>query len=251
MFNSIIKKQAIAGTQKHIDKLQPKVNILLNEELPLPSIRVIKKLAGTVAKVNALEEQVSALSDDQLRAKTPEFKSAYPAAVQKEKEDFDRLEDLYKQATGQEEKDALTIQIEKAAEDLYQAKQRFLNSILPEAFAVVREVGKRVLNMRHFDVQIVGGIILHNGNITEMTTGEGKTLVATLPAYLNALTGEGVHIVTVNDYLARRDREWMGLLYEFLGLTVGVIQSDGDHVTRQEEYGCDITYGTNNEFGFD
>ncbi len=251
MFNSIIKKQAIASAQKFIDKLHPKVHILLHEELPLPSIKVIKKLAGTVAKINALEETTSALSDDQLRAKTAEFKSKYPTAVKKEKEELDLLEEEYKRASGQEEKDAVTIRIERAAEDLYQTKQKFLNAILPEAFAVVREVGKRVLNMRHFDVQLIGGIVLHNGNITEMTTGEGKTLVATLPAYLNALTGEGVHVVTVNDYLARRDRDWMGPLYEFLGLSIGVIQSDVDHMTRQEEYGRDITYGTNNEFGFD
>ena len=126
-----------------------------------------------------------------------------------------------------------------------------LDSLLPEAFAVVREAGRRVLNMRHFDVQLLGGIALHNGKISEMRTGEGKTLVATLPAYLNALTGKGVHIVTVNDYLARRDAEWMGRAYSFLGLKVGVNLSQMDHATKQEAYGADITYGTNNEFGFD
>ncbi len=126
-----------------------------------------------------------------------------------------------------------------------------LDEILNEAFAVVREVGQRVLNMRHFDVQLVGGMVLHSGGITEMTTGEGKTLVATLPAYLNALIGDGVHVVTVNDYLAHRDRHWMGPIYEFLGLTVGVIQHDMPPRERQAAYACDITYGTNNEFGFD
>src|SRR5213594_5262800 len=126
-----------------------------------------------------------------------------------------------------------------------------LDDLLPEAFAVVREAGRRVLNMRHFDVQLIGGVVLHQGRISEMKTGEGKTLVATLPAYLNALEGKGVHIVTVNDYLARRDAEWMGRLYKFLGLTVGVIRHGLDDDERRGSYGSDITYGTNNEFGFD
>ncbi len=126
-----------------------------------------------------------------------------------------------------------------------------LDDILPEAFAVVREAGKRVLGMRHFDVQLIGGMVLHEGKIAEMRTGEGKTLVATLPAYLNALSGKGVHVVTVNDYLARRDSEWMGRLHRFLGMTVGCIQHDLSDQERQEAYGADITYGTNNEFGFD
>jgi len=126
-----------------------------------------------------------------------------------------------------------------------------LDDLLPDAFAVVREAGRRTLNMRHFDVQLVGGVVLHAGKIAEMKTGEGKTLVATLPAYLNALTGKGVHVVTVNDYLARRDSEWMGRIYRFLGMSVGVIQHDLNDQERQVAYGCDITYGTNNEFGFD
>ncbi|MBI1823477.1 MAG: preprotein translocase subunit SecA, partial [Nitrospirae bacterium] len=126
-----------------------------------------------------------------------------------------------------------------------------LDQILPEAFAVAREGSKRVLGMRHFDVQILGGIVLHEGKISEMKTGEGKTLVATLPVYLNALAGKGVHVVTVNDYLARRDSQWMGQLYQFLELTVGLIQHDLDDPQRQVAYGCDVTYGTNNEFGFD
>jgi preprotein translocase subunit SecA len=126
-----------------------------------------------------------------------------------------------------------------------------IEDLLPEAFAVVREAGRRVLNMRHFDVQLIGGFVLHQGKIAEMKTGEGKTLVATLPAYLNALEGKGVHVVTVNDYLARRDSEWMGKIYRFLGMTVGVIQHDLNDQERQVAYGCDITYGTNNEFGFD
>jgi len=128
---------------------------------------------------------------------------------------------------------------------------QLLDDILPEAFAIVRETAKRTVNMRHFDAQLIGGVILHSGKIAEMATGEGKTLVATLAAYLNALTGEGVHIITVNDYLAKRDSEWMGPIYNFLGLSVGVIQHDLDPETRRNAYNCDITYGTNNEFGFD
>src|SRR4051812_25418179 len=131
------------------------------------------------------------------------------------------------------------------------AKGETLDDILPEAFAVVREGGRRVMNMRHYDVQLIGGMVLHAGKIAEMKTGEGKTLVATLPAYLNALEGKGVHVVTVNDYLARRDSEWMGKIYRFLGMTVGVIQHELNDAERQGAYGCDITYGTNNEFGFD
>src|SRR5258707_2779167 len=130
-------------------------------------------------------------------------------------------------------------------------KGEALDDLLPEAFAVVREASKRTLGQRHFDVQLVGGIVLHRGNISEMKTGEGKTLVATLPSYLNALAGEGVHVVTVNDYLARRDSEWMGQIYRFLGMTVGVIVHGLDDNERKAAYGADITYGTNNEFGFD
>ena len=130
-------------------------------------------------------------------------------------------------------------------------KGETLDDILPEAFAVVREASKRVLNMRHFDVQLIGGIILHQGRIAEMKTGEGKTLVATLPVYLNALSGKGVHVVTVNDYLAKRDSEWMGKIYKFLGLTVGLVISGMDPSKKREAYNADITYGTNNEYGFD
>ena len=131
------------------------------------------------------------------------------------------------------------------------AKGEPIDSVLPEAFAVVREAGKRTLNMRHFDVQLLGGMVLHGGNIAEMRTGEGKTLVATLAAYLNALSGKGVHIVTVNDYLAKRDAEWMGPLYSYLGLTVGVIYNNMNPLDKKAAYACDIIYGTNNEFGFD
>ena len=170
--------------------------------------RQLKNIEPIVEKVNSLEPTMEALSDEQLRAKTNEFK-----------------------------------------ERLVQGET--LDAILPEAFAVVREAGKRVLRMRHYDVQIVGGTVLHHGKIAEMITGEGKTLVSTLPTYLNALTGKGVHVVTVNDYLAKRDSEWMGPLHEFLGLEVGVIQHDMDPEERKIEYGKDITYATNNELGFD
>ncbi|MDE2585099.1 MAG: preprotein translocase subunit SecA, partial [Betaproteobacteria bacterium] len=131
------------------------------------------------------------------------------------------------------------------------AQGESLDDLLPEAFAVVREAGKRVLGMRHFDVQLIGGMVLHYGKIAEMRTGEGKTLVATLPSYLNAIAGKGVHIITVNDYLASRDAAWMGRLHRFLGLTVGVNLSQMDHDAKQAAYAADITYGTNNEFGFD
>jgi preprotein translocase subunit SecA len=170
--------------------------------------RDLKKLRPYATAISELETQMQKLSDEQLRAKTAEFK-----------------EKLVQGAT--------------------------LEDLLIEAFAVVREVGKRTINMRHFDVQLMGGVILHQGKIAEMKTGEGKTLVATLPAYLNSLEGNGVHIVTVNDYLAKRDTEWMGPIFNFLGLEVGTIQHDMGEFERQEAYRKDITYGTNNEFGFD
>src|SRR5216683_244944 len=150
---------------------------------------------------------------------------------------------------------AISAEIELAAKTITfkekLAKGATLDDLLVEAFAVVREAGRRVLNMRHFDEQLIGGVVLHQGKISEMKTGEGKTLVATLPVYLNALSGRGVHVVTVNDYLAKRDSEWMGKLYRFLGLTVGVIVHDLDDEERREAYASDVTYGTNNEFGFD
>jgi preprotein translocase subunit SecA len=172
------------------------------------SEKEVKRVMPIVKKINEKEEEISKLSDEELKNKTTYFK--------KELENGKTLDD-----------------------------------ILPEAFAVVREASKRVLGMRHFDVQLIGGIILHQGRIAEMKTGEGKTLVATLPVYLNALTGKGVHVITVNDYLAKRDSEWMGKLYKFLGLTVGLAISGMDPNAKRKAYECDITYGTNNEFGFD
>ena len=185
--------------------------------------RVLKRLWPVVAQINTLEPATKQLTDEELRARTVEFRARIAA----------RLEGI----TDEDELKAA----EKAA----------LDEILPEAFAVVREAGWRAVQMRHFDVQLIGGMVLHSGKISEMKTGEGKTLVATLACYLNALAGHGVHVVTVNDYLAKRDAEWMGKIYEFLGLTVGVIVHDLDDQERRAAYASDITYGTNNEFGFD
>ena len=191
-----------------------------------PNEKKVRNIMGIIEHINALEPEFAKLSDDELKAKTQEFKDILAKRPTSDNEKADRI-------------------LEKEA----------LDKILPEAFATVREAGKRVLNMRHFDVQLIGAYFLHNGHIAEMRTGEGKTLVATLAAYLNALTGKGVHVVTVNDYLAKRDSEWMGQIYKFLGLTVGVIlsnQHDAEEFNRKRAaYACDITYGTNNEFGFD
>ena len=196
--------------------------------------RDVKRMLPAVAQINALEPEISALSDDGLRSRTVAFR-----------ERLKPFSDAIKAAKDETPVDEGAVKLAKT--DLQEA----LDEILPEAFAVCREGSKRVLGMRHFDTQLMGGMVLHNGKIAEMKTGEGKTLVATLPVYLNALTGRGVHVVTVNDYLARRDSEWMGRLYRFLGLTVGVIQNGHGDRERQEAYRCDVTYGTNNEYGFD
>jgi preprotein translocase subunit SecA len=187
--------------------------------------RLLKKLWPVVAEINRLEPEIKGLSDDELRAKTEEFRA--------------RLAERLEGAS------------ELPADERKSLEQAALDELLPEAFACVREASIRTTEMRHFDVQLIGGMILHSGRIAEMRTGEGKTLVATLPVYLNALLGKGVHVITVNDYLARRDAEWMGRIYKFLGMTVGIIQNDMDDFERQEAYKADITYGTNNEFGFD
>jgi preprotein translocase subunit SecA len=197
--------------------------------------REIKRLTPRVEAINALEPAVEKLSDEELRAKTDEFRR--------------RIQDRLSQIPDEPEADP--DRQKELDEQRAAATNEVLDEILEPAFAVVREAGRRVLNMRHFDVQLIGGMVLHHGKIAEMKTGEGKTLVATLPVYLNALGGRGVHVVTVNDYLAKRDSEWMGKLYSFLGLSVGVIVHNLDDQERREAYAADVTYGTNNEFGFD
>jgi preprotein translocase subunit SecA len=197
--------------------------------------RELKRLRPNVEAISALEPAMKALSDEQLRAKTDEFRQQIKARL-------DQIAD---------EPDADPDRLKQLEDERRQTLNEVLDEILVEAFAVVREAGRRVLNMRHFDVQLIGGMVLHQGKISEMKTGEGKTLVATLPVYLNALSGRGVHVVTVNDYLAKRDSEWMGKLYRFLGLSVGVIVHELDDEQRREAYAADVTYGTNNEFGFD
>ena len=181
---------------------------ILDKIIGTHSERELKRIRSTVDSIEAMQSQMQALSDEELRAKTTEFKK--------------RL-----------------------------SEGQTLDDIMPEAYAVVREAGKRVLGMEHFRVQLIGGVILHQGRIAEMRTGEGKTLVATLPSYLDALEGKGVHVVTVNDYLAKRDAEWMGKIHEFLGLTVGVVLNSMTSEERRAAYNCDITYVTNNELGFD
>ena len=188
-----------------------------------PNARKLKRYQPLVSDINLLEEEITPLSDDELRGLTAEFRQKLANAAT---------------AGG-------------SATAIAAREKALLDELLPQAFAVVREAGKRVLGMRHFDVQLIGGMVLHEGQIAEMKTGEGKTLVATLPAYLNALTGRGVHVVTVNDYLARRDAEWMGQVHRFLGLSVGLIQQDMSPPERRRNYGCDITYATNSELGFD
>ncbi len=198
--------------------------------------REIKRLRPLVERINSLEPEMQRLTDAELRAKTDQFRQRINerlSQVQLESE----AEDENRSSRGPTERD--------------RALKEVLDEILPEAFAVVREAGRRTLSMRHFDVQLIGGMVLHDGRIAEMKTGEGKTLVATLPVYLNALTGNGVHVVTVNDYLAKRDSEWMGAIYRFLGLSVGVIVHELDDAERREAYAANVTYGTNNEFGFD
>ncbi|HXZ97198.1 MAG TPA: preprotein translocase subunit SecA [Burkholderiales bacterium] len=197
--------------------------------------RLLKQYGHTVRAINALEPGIEKLSDNELRAKTEVFRG--------------RLQQRLKQIQNKANGDGGKGPVLEADHSREQAV--ILDELLPEAFAVVREASKRTLAMRHFDVQLIGGMVLHHGKIAEMRTGEGKTLAATLPAYLNALTGRGVHVVTVNDYLAQRDADWMGKIYGFLGLSVGVNLSQMPHEAKQKAYAADITYGTNNEFGFD
>jgi len=225
----------------------------------------IKRLAPIVDEINEIYEQLHTLSDDELRAKTADLKARIKAhcaetekALEDEKKKLDNLDLTFNEVQ------AIKDEIEALEKQLHEETEEILNELLPEAFAIVKETCRRHIgkewqaagatiqwNMIPYDVQLMGGIVLHEGKIAEMATGEGKTLVAVLPTFLNALTGKGVHVVTVNDYLAKRDCEWMKPIYEFHGLTVGVILSEMDSATRKQMYACDITFGTNNEFGFD
>ncbi len=222
------------------------INQLLGKVFGTKNERVVKALTPKVRAINALEPQIQTLTDAELRAKTDEFRKR----IQERLSQVTRAPQAAAPEVGSEDEPDFDEQKEFEKRE-YETLQEVLDEILVEAFAVVREAGRRVLNMRHFDVQLIGGMVLHQGTISEMKTGEGKTLVATLPVYLNALSGRGVHVVTVNDYLAKRDSEWMGRLYRFLGLTVGVIVHDLDDEERRAAYAADVTYGTNNEFGFD
>jgi len=240
----LIKKLLLQSKQAQISKRYPGLKVTLHAELPSPSMDKMVELSRLAAQVNSLEPRISALTDAELAAKTEVFRRHLWEESAKINSELEELQQAMLNVAMPEEK-------EKLKEKLKISRNRIFAGILPEAFAVVREASRRTIGLRHFDVQIIGGMILHEGRIAEMSTGEGKTLVATLAAYLNALLGKGVHVVTVNDYLARRDREWMGPIYEFLGLTVGTIQHDMSDEQRKIAYACDITYGTNNEFGFD
>ncbi|MBW2145569.1 MAG: preprotein translocase subunit SecA [Deltaproteobacteria bacterium] len=209
------------------------LNYLLHKIIGSKNERELRQISAIVSRINDLEPSVQAMSDDQLKAKTPHFRQIVERHMEEARQKADSLDD------------------ESKKKALQEAQSAILDDILPEAFAVVREVSRRTLGERHFDVQLIGGYVLHKGKIAEMKTGEGKTLASTLPVYLNALTGRGVHVVTVNDYLARRDAEWMGVIYRFLGISVGVIVHDMSDAERKQSYQSDITYGTNNEFGFD
>ncbi len=219
------------------------INTLIGKVFGTKNERLVKSLMPQVAAINALEPEMQKRTDAELRARTDEFRQRIQERISRVRASAS--------APGEDETEADPDRAKQTEKEQYEALQEVLDEILIEAFAVVREAGRRVLNMRHFDVQLIGGMVQHRGMISEMKTGEGKTLVATLPVYLNALSGRGVHVVTVNDYLAKRDSEWMGKLYRFLGLTVGVIVHDLDDDQRRAAYAADVTYGTNNEFGFD
>jgi len=222
------------------------IGTLIAKVIGTKNERELKRLQPLVGRINALEPQMQQLSDAELRALTGEFRGRIAERTRPFLEDAKTalVEDQTEPEIDQSRVKSLDTERDAAVREV-------LEELLPEAFALVREAGRRTLDMRHFDVQLVGGIVLHQGKIAEMKTGEGKTLVATLPVYLNALAGRGVHVVTVNDYLAKRDAEWMGKIYSFLGLSVGVIVHELDDAQRREAYAADVTYGTNNEFGFD
>ncbi len=223
-----------------------------------------KRLQPLVDEINRLEEEYRQLSDGEIRARTDEFRRRFAEATAATRDELDRIQSALAEETPPEEEDALKVEERRLIGRLRREEKAALDDLLPEAYAAVKNVCRRLMGrtidvcgqeilweMIPFDVQLIGAIVLHQGKIAEMATGEGKTLVASMPLYLNSLSGKNVHLVTVNDYLARRDREWMGAIYEFLGLSVGCIQGGMTPPERQEAYRCDITYGTNNEFGFD
>jgi preprotein translocase subunit SecA len=218
----MFKKFFIDNAQKKVNRRDPKVHITLGMELPIPSAKEIAAMAPRIAAVTAMEPALKEKPDEWFRQRTVELRA--------------QIQERLSRAPDPDDKKLIN---------------QILDEIMVEAYAMVREAAVRTIGLRHYDVQVFGGMVLQNCGIAEMATGEGKTLVSTLPAYLNALVGRGVHVITVNDYLARRDREWMGPVHEFLGLTVGVIQNSMTPSERRKQYGADITYGTNNEFGFD
>ncbi len=237
---------------------------LLKKIFPSKHVKDIKALLPRVAEINRHFEEYKSLSDEQLRAKTEEFRARIKERTKDLEAGIAHRKERLKEDLSPEERESMYNEIEELEEELYETEQEILDELLPEAYAVVKEACRRLLgtswevtgrkilwDMVPFDVQLMGAIVLHEGKIAEMATGEGKTLVAVMPLYLNALPGHGVHLVTVNDYLALRDRQWMGKVFEFLGLTVGCIQTMMDSQQRRAQYLCDITYGTNNEFGFD
>jgi preprotein translocase subunit SecA len=240
----LLKQITLNSRQSYINRAFPGMKIFLNKEMPMSSINSVAGVVRKVHEINKFEQQTQKLSDAELRQKTGQFRQHIEDTSKEIAAELAALSSQIDASTIPEEKDRLKERIKNL-------RNRVFDGIMAEAFACVREASIRTIGLRHFDVQLAGGIFLHQGTIAEMSTGEGKTLVATLPAYLNALLGKGVHIVTVNDYLARRDSEWMGPIYNFLGLSVGVIQHDLNDAERKAAYACDITYGTNNEFGFD
>ncbi len=242
---------------------------LLSQLFPSKSDKDVRRLLPMVGEINEHFEQLKSLSDDELKGKTADFRTRIAEAIREEEAEIARLKEQIQtlrndSEASPEDREAAYTQYEEAQKSRDQKIRDTLDELLPEAFAVVKEACRRLVgqswdvtgrkiywDMVPFDVQLLGGIVLHEGKIAEMATGEGKTLVATMPLYLNALPGRGVHLVTVNDYLALRDSQWMGKIFEILGLTVGCIQAQMDSAQRRRQYGCDITYGTNNEFGFD
>ena len=237
---------------------------ILSKFFPSKHEKDIKIIMPLVDEINRYYSEYNSLSDDELRAKTQELKDRIKTEVKELEERINDLKEKLKTDLEHEERYAVYDELDQLNKDYYETIKATLDEILPEAFAVVKDTCRRLVgkeweaagtkvkwNMIPFDVQLIGGIVLHQGKISEMATGEGKTLVATLPLFLNALAGKGVHLVTVNDYLAKRDSEWMGEIFKFHGLTVGVILNDLNSETRRKMYNCDITYGTNNEFGFD